>query len=104
MGHSLNVPIVRTIISDKNGRIKLWITKRTFKFQLNYSLFFYLIREEINVIEAASVGASAAILLVLNIATNLIAFIALLALFNGILGYLGALVGYPEFSFEVTYL
>ena len=53
-------------------------------------------------IEAASFGASTAVPLVLNIAANLIAFLALLALFNGILGYFGGLVGYPQLSFEVS--
>ncbi|XP_072032376.1 solute carrier family 28 member 3-like [Amphiura filiformis] len=57
--------------------------------------------QERNVIEAASFGASTAVPLVLNIAANLIAFLALLALFNGILGYFGALVGYPQLSFEL---
>lgn len=53
-----------------------------------------------NVIEAASHGAATAVSLVLNIAANLMAFIAVLALLNGILGYLGALVGVEELSFE----
>ncbi|XP_072025646.1 solute carrier family 28 member 3-like [Amphiura filiformis] len=57
--------------------------------------------EEKNLIEAAANGASTAVPLVLNIAANIIAFIALLALFNGILSYLGELVGYPELSFEL---
>ncbi|XP_071829074.1 solute carrier family 28 member 3-like [Apostichopus japonicus] len=56
--------------------------------------------EQRNVIEAASYGAATAIPLALNIAGNLIAFIAILALLNGILGYLGGLVGVDELSFE----
>lgn len=56
--------------------------------------------EQSNVIEAASHGAATAIPLALNIAGNLIAFIAILALLNGILGYLGGLVGVDELSFE----
>ncbi|KAJ8031961.1 Sodium/nucleoside cotransporter 2 [Holothuria leucospilota] len=57
--------------------------------------------EQRNVIEAASHGAATAIPLVLNIAANLMAFIAVLALLNGILGYLGALVGVEQLSFEI---
>ncbi|XP_071791943.1 solute carrier family 28 member 3-like isoform X2 [Asterias amurensis] len=57
--------------------------------------------EERNVIEAASSGASTAVMLALNIGANLIAFLALLALFNGILGYLGVLVGIEGLSFEL---
>ncbi|XP_071829924.1 solute carrier family 28 member 3-like isoform X2 [Apostichopus japonicus] len=53
-----------------------------------------------NLTEAISRGAITAIPLTLNIAGNLIAFIAVLALLNGILGYLGSLVGVEELSFE----
>ncbi|XP_071830008.1 solute carrier family 28 member 3-like isoform X3 [Apostichopus japonicus] len=54
-----------------------------------------------NLTEAISRGAITAIPLTLNIAGNLIAFIAVLALLNGILGYLGSLVGVEELSFEI---
>ncbi|XP_022111135.1 solute carrier family 28 member 3-like isoform X2 [Acanthaster planci] len=57
--------------------------------------------EERNIIEAASTGASTAIMLALNIGANLIAFLALLALFNGLLGYLGEKVGIDGLSFEL---
>lgn len=53
-----------------------------------------------NIIEAAFVGASTAIPLVLNIAANLIAFISLLAALNGFLGWYGGLLDYPQLSFE----
>ena len=52
-------------------------------------------------IEAAAKGASTAIALVANIAANLIAFLAFLAFFNGVLSWLGSMVGRPETSFEV---
>lgn len=44
-------------------------------------------------LDAASKGASGGIVLVLNIAANLIAFVSLIAFVNGILGWLGMLVG-----------
>lgn len=53
-------------------------------------------------IEAAFVGASSSIPLVLNIAANLIAFLSLLAAINGLLGWYGGLLDYPQLSFEVT--
>lgn len=53
-----------------------------------------------NIIQAAFVGASNAIPLVVNIAANLIAFIALLAALNGFLSWYGGLVGYPQLGFE----
>ena len=52
-------------------------------------------------IEAAFVGASQAIPLVLNIGGNLIAFLSLLAAINGFLGWFGGLLDYPQLSFEV---
>lgn len=55
---------------------------------------------ERNVIEAAAKGASTAIALVANIAANLIAFLAFLAFFNGVLSWIGSMVGLPELSFE----
>ncbi|RMX60525.1 hypothetical protein pdam_00001440, partial [Pocillopora damicornis] len=55
---------------------------------------------ERNIIEAAAKGASTAIALVANIAANLIAFLAFLAFFNGVLSWLGSMVGKPELSFE----
>ncbi|XP_033101705.1 solute carrier family 28 member 3-like isoform X2 [Anneissia japonica] len=57
--------------------------------------------KERNVIEAASSGASNAVGLVANIAVNLIAFLALLAFLNALLGYLGSRVGIEGLSFEM---
>ena len=54
-------------------------------------------------IEAAANGACAAIPLALNIAGNLIAFLGILALLNGLLGYFGGLVGIEGLSFEVSW-
>lgn len=45
--------------------------------------------ENVNVIDAAAEGASSGIQLVINIAAMLIAFVALIALLNGILGLVG---------------
>ena len=66
---------------------------------LNYVVLIF--STERNVIEAAAKGASTAIALVANIAANLIAFLAFLAFFNGVLSWIGSMVGHPELSFEV---
>lgn len=58
-------------------------------------------RDEQNILEAASSGASASIGLVANIAANLIAFLAILAFINQALSWLGGMVGYPEITFQV---
>ncbi|XP_029193531.2 solute carrier family 28 member 3-like isoform X1 [Acropora muricata] len=56
---------------------------------------------ERNVIEAAAKGASTAITLVANVLAMLITFFAFIAFFNGVLSFLGSMVGYPELSFQV---
>ncbi|KAM9251345.1 solute carrier family 28 member 3 [Cariama cristata] len=53
-----------------------------------------------NLLEAASQGASASILLVANIAVNLISFLALLAFVDSALSWVGSLFGYPQLNFE----
>lgn len=58
-------------------------------------------RSQRNIIEAAFVGATDALPLVLNIAANLIAFISLLAAINGGLSWYGGMLDYPELSFEL---
>lgn len=54
-----------------------------------------------NTIEAAANGASDGLRLAVNVAAMLLAFIALIAMLNGILGALGGLVGFPQLSFEL---
>lgn len=54
-----------------------------------------------NIIEAASNGAALATNLVLSIGAQLIAFLALVALLDGILGGIGSLVDIPELSFAL---
>lgn len=55
---------------------------------------------DVNVIDAAARGASDGLSLVLNVAAMLLAFVALIALINGILGWAGGLFGYSELSME----
>jgi len=54
-----------------------------------------------NVIDAAATGASEGLSLALNVAAMLLAFIALIAMLNGILGWGGSFVGFPNISFEM---
>uniref|UniRef100_A0A8C3LBM6 Sodium/nucleoside cotransporter n=1 Tax=Chrysolophus pictus TaxID=9089 RepID=A0A8C3LBM6_CHRPC len=53
-----------------------------------------------NLLEAASQGASSSILLVANIAVNLISFLALLAFVDSALSWVGSLFDYPQLNFE----
>ncbi|CDN15814.1 MAG: NupC/NupG family nucleoside CNT transporter [Richelia sp.] len=53
-----------------------------------------------NPIDAAATGASEGMKLALNVAAMLIAFLGLLALINGVLGWIGFRVGLPQLSLE----
>lgn len=54
-----------------------------------------------NVIDAAAVGAEEGLKLALNVAAMLIAFIALVAMANGIFSFTGSFIGYPQLSIEL---
>jgi len=53
-----------------------------------------------NVLEAAASGASVGLKMALNVGTMLVAFMALLALFNAILGWGGSFIDYPELTIQ----
>jgi CNT family concentrative nucleoside transporter len=57
--------------------------------------------EYANLIDAASTGASDGLKLAVNVGAMLLAFIALIAMVNGILGKLGMMVGFPGLSMEL---
>ena len=54
-----------------------------------------------NVIDAAADGATDGLRLAANVAAMLLAFIALIAMLNGMLGWVGGLLGFPQLSFEL---
>ena len=64
---------------------------------------FYVFRKEKSVIEAVYVGTSHAIPIVARIAANLISVLAILALLDGFLSWLGGLTNYPELAFHVRF-
>jgi len=54
----------------------------------------------VNIFDAAANGATAGLRLAVNIGAMLLAFISLIALFNGLLGWLGGLVGIDNLSLQ----
>ncbi|MDP8051001.1 NupC/NupG family nucleoside CNT transporter [Pasteurella atlantica] len=56
-----------------------------------------------NVLEAAASGASTGLGLAANVGAMLIAFVALIALINGLLGGIGGWIGYPELSLNLIF-
>ncbi len=54
----------------------------------------------VNVIDAAAAGASSGVQLAINVGAMLIAFVALIALVNGLFGWVGSLFGYPDLSLQ----
>ncbi len=57
-------------------------------------------RPDVNVVEAAARGASEGLGLALNVAAMIIAFLALLAMTNAFVGWIGGLAGFPELTLE----
>lgn len=57
-------------------------------------------QEHANVIDAAAAGATSGMMLAVNVAAMLIAFIALIALLNGIIQGIGGWFGYPDISLQ----
>ncbi|MGB2229158.1 MAG: NupC/NupG family nucleoside CNT transporter [Flavobacteriales bacterium] len=55
----------------------------------------------VNVIDAAASGASSGLQLALNVGAMLLAFVALIALLNGVLGGIGEWVGRPDLTLEL---
>jgi CNT family concentrative nucleoside transporter len=56
-----------------------------------------------NFIDAAASGAAQGMTLVLNISAMLIAFVALIAMLNGFLGWLGSFWGNPHFELQTVF-
>ncbi|OAT54908.1 NupC/NupG family nucleoside CNT transporter [Providencia heimbachae] len=54
-----------------------------------------------NLIDAAAGGAASGMQLAMNVGAMLLAFIALIAMLNGLLGYAGSLFDYPQLSLEL---
>jgi CNT family concentrative nucleoside transporter len=57
-------------------------------------------RPDVNVIDAAARGASEGLFLALNVGAMLLAFVALIYLFNGLLGWAGGLAGLEGLTLE----
>jgi concentrative nucleoside transporter, CNT family len=64
-------------------------------------LDFSVERPDVNVIDAAARGASEGLYLALNVGALLLAFVALIYMFNGMLGWAGGLVGVEGLTLEV---
>lgn len=57
----------------------------------------------VNVIDAAAGGATNGLHLAVNIGAMLIAFVALIALINGLLGWFGGLMDYPDLTLQAIF-
>ena len=57
--------------------------------------------KSVNLFDAAASGALSGMHIALAVGAMLVAFIALMAMVNGLLGALGGLIGYPELTLEL---
>lgn len=71
-----------------------------FKKIIHKIVFF---RENKSLLECVTTGAKASSRLVIDIAVNLVVYVALLYLVNHILTFSGQLVGIEDFTFNVNY-
>ena len=55
----------------------------------------------VNIVDAAAAGAGDGLKLAINVAAMLLSFIALIALFNGLLSWVGGFFNYSELSLEI---
>jgi concentrative nucleoside transporter, CNT family len=65
------------------------------------SINIHVKKQYSNVIDAAASGASDGLKLAVNVAAMLLAFIAIVAMFNGFLGWVGGLFGFAELSIRL---
>ena len=65
--------------------------------------FHLEIEEHVNVIDAAAAGASSGLMLAFNIGAMVLAFVGLIAVVNGLLGWLGGLVGLDSLSLQTLF-
>ncbi len=57
--------------------------------------------QPVNVIDAAATGASNGMQLAMNVGAMLLAFVALIAMLNGLFGWIGEFIGYPDLSLQL---
>src|SRR5690606_1737241 len=57
--------------------------------------------QAVNIFEALGAGAATGLTLALNVGAMLLAFVATIALVNGILGLLGGFIGYPDLTLQL---
>jgi len=61
------------------------------------------VSNDVNVIDAAGRGTSEGLYLAINVIAMLISFVALVALVNGVLGWMGAWLGRPDLSLQLVF-
>jgi len=86
--------LLATISSPSIPRVTLCVV---------YIVLILCYSEDSSVVDAATKGAMMGTQLVLGIIANLIAFVSFVAFINGILSWLGMLVGAEDLTLEVSY-
>lgn len=104
MGVPLEYLIAASFMAAPGGLLfaKLIVpeTEKTYDHE-THSGFVSADDQPANVIDAAASGAASGLQLALNVGAMLLAFVALIALLNGILGGIGGWFDYPQLSMEL---
>ena len=89
----MNAPAGLVLAKIIRPETEVPVTKGTLRMEIE--------KTDSNVIEAAAGGAAQGVQLAINVAAMLMAFVALVALLNYGLGWLGGFVGHPEASLQL---
>lgn len=97
-GHLLAASVMSAPAALVCAKLMVPETEKSQTAGLNEVLFE---KHSANVIDAAASGAGEGLKLAANVGAMLLAFIALIAMFNGFLSMVGSWFNYPELSFEL---
>jgi CNT family concentrative nucleoside transporter len=102
MGVELRYLIAASFMAAPGGLLMAKLMKPETEVLGNTEIYEIEEEKPANVIDAAAGGASSGLKLAANVGAMLLAFIALIALLNGIMGWFGGLFGYPDITLEIV--
>ncbi|MDD7805907.1 MAG: NupC/NupG family nucleoside CNT transporter [Endozoicomonas sp. (ex Botrylloides leachii)] len=101
MGINLKFLIAASFMSAPGGLLMAKIIKPETETPNDTDIFLSEEEKPANVIDAAALGATSGLKLAANVGAMLISFIALIALLNGLLSWVGGWFGYPHISLQL---
>lgn len=100
MGVELKYLIAASFMSAPGGLLMAKLIKPETEVPSDIKIDTSDEEKPVNIFDAAASGASSGLKLAVNVGAMLLAFIALIAMLNGILGWFGSFFGYPHITLE----